>query len=62
MIKINKQDEIYEMTKKELYEIGMEGFLEGRRETLKIVYEVMKEIYGFGSMRLDKLEKNIIEK
>ena len=40
----------------------VKGFEKGINITLKLVYEVMNEEYGFGDKRLDRLEDGVLNK
>lgn len=53
---------IRKLTNKEIKEIEYKGIERGINYTLKLVYEVMNEEFGFGDKRLDRLEKGILKK
>lgn len=58
----NECRRVYKLTGQEIKELKRETLQETVNFTLKTVYEVMGKEFGFGSKRLDRLEKGILEK
>lgn len=57
-----QQRKVYKLTGQEIKELKRETLQESVNFTLKTVYEVMGEEFGFGSKRLDRLEESILNK
>lgn len=53
---------VRKLTNQEIKEIEYKGMEQGINYTLKIVYEVMNKEFGFGDVRLNRLESAILEK
>lgn len=57
-----QQRKVYKLTGKEIKELKRKTLQDSVNFTLRTVYEVMGEEFGFGSKRLDRLEKGILDK
>lgn len=57
-----QQRRVHKLTGREIKELKRETLRETVNFTLKTVYEVMNEEFGFGNKRLDRLEKGILKK
>lgn len=53
---------VHKLTGEELKEIKLQSIQHGVQLTLNVVYKAMKEEFGFGEKRLDKLEEAILNK
>ena len=58
----NERRRVHKLTGQEIKDIRRETLSNAINFTLRTVYEVMGEEFGFGSKRLDRLEKGILEK
>lgn len=58
----NERRRVHKLTGQEIKGIKRETLRETVNFTLKTVYEVMNEEFGFGNKRLDRLEKGILKK
>lgn len=53
---------VHKMTGEELKKLELDSIAKGIQLTLNVTYKVMKEEFGFGDKRLDRLEGAILKK
>lgn len=57
-----QQRRVHKLTGKELKQLELESITKGVQLTLNVVYKVMREEFGFGDKRLDRLEEAVLKK
>lgn len=57
-----QQRKVRKYTNEQIKDLEAKALMKGIQGTLNIVYEIMNKEFGFGKVRLDRLEENILNK